>query len=326
MADEETDQEPGEGKVVVEIAPDTENKLGKPQLSDEEVAQLSEVPDDEVSRYAKDAQKRIKSLKLVNQEWKRRAFQSSKDLSTLTSVTQQLYTENQELKVNVGRSETALIEQAIQRAEAQLEQAKQRAKIAYSAGDAEAVVSANEEVSRYVAEADRLRLLKPAAAKTAEGSGGASAGGSPPPAPPQPTPVSPGVQAWIQRNPWFGQPGNEEISGFAMGVHNNLEKQGITETSDPEKYWGTIDRRLREVYPQRFKPAAATTEEPATGEQPRRPVAVVGATRVNGAVRPSPRHVTLTESQVRIARNLGLTPEQYAASLVKMDKDKGLVQ
>jgi len=327
MADEAIEAgEPGE--VVVEVATDSD-KLGKPQLSDEEVERLAEAPDDEVSRYAKDAQKRIKSLKTVNQEWKRRVIQSTKDVATATTLAQQLYQENQDLKANVGRSEAALIEQAIQRAESQLAHAKERMRAAYAAGDAEAIVTANEEVSRYVAEADRLRLLKPAAVKAAPaGDGGAGAGAPAPPAAPQPPQLSAGVQSWMQRNPWFNAPGNEEITGFAMGVHSSLEKQGITETANPEQYWKTIDRRLREVYPQRFKAEEPKGEEVVPAEpQTRRPVAVVGGTRVNGSAAATPRRVTLSESQVRIARSLGLTPEQYAAQLVKeAGKERGLVQ
>src|SRR5215471_13891560 len=115
MADEVEQPE-----VTVEVLPD-EDKPGRPQLTDEEVAKLAEAPsDDEVSRYAKDAQKRIKNLHTINLEWRRRVVQSTKDVATATSLAEQLYRENQQLRDSVGRSETALIEQAIQRAESQL--------------------------------------------------------------------------------------------------------------------------------------------------------------------------------------------------------------
>jgi hypothetical protein len=326
MAEEPAAEEQQQPEVIVEVAGDADNKLGKPQLTDDEVSKLADVPDDEVSRYAKDAQKRIKSLKVVNQEWKRRVIQSNKDMATATTLAQQLYNENQQLRANVGRSEEALINQAIQRAEAQLEQAKSRARLAYSASDPDAIVAANEEVSRYVAETDRLRLLKP----TTPAAAAAAPEEERPAAPAQ----SPGVQAWMQRNPWFNAPGNEEITGFALGVHADLAKQGITEASNPDQYWSSIDRRLREVYPQRFKtavPAAPAESEQQSEQEPaeqpvRRPVAVMGGTRVNGSAPVRPRHVTLTDSQVRIARSLGLTPEQYAQQLVKDSMKDGRVQ
>ena len=81
--------------VTVEVAPDDlGDKWAKPELSDEEVAKLSEpAPEDEIGRYASQAQKRIKSLHIANQEWRRRVVQSSKDVATATSLAEQLYRE-----------------------------------------------------------------------------------------------------------------------------------------------------------------------------------------------------------------------------------------
>jgi hypothetical protein len=315
------EQEPAEPEVTVEVAADTE-KPGKPQLSDVEVEKLAELPaEDEIGRYAKDAQKRIKSLHVVTQEWRRRVIQSAKDVATATTLAEQLYRENQELKANMGRSEAALIEQAIQRVEAQLAQARLAARAAIASQDPDQMIAANEQVSRFVAEADRLRILRQPTPAAGEAPPPAAAPLSPPPAAPPP---SAGVQDWLKRNTWFGKPGEEETTNFAMGVHHSLERQGITEASDPEKYWSTIDRRLREVYPDRFGKPAAEGAHPQS-----RPVAVTGSTRTNGqaaAERPTnKRHIVLSESQVRIARALGLTPEQYATQLVK-DEAKERVQ
>jgi len=267
--------------------------------------------DDEVARYAKDAQKRIKSLHVANTEWRRRVVQSQKDVATATTLAEQLYRENQQLKANVNKSETALISQALQRTEAQLQQARQRAKIAYANQNTDEIVAANEEVAKYVAEADRLRLLSPAApAKDTD---------PPPPAAAQPQNLQPVQQpdaptaAWLKKNPWFNRAGEEDLTGYSMGIHASLEKQGITSVTDPARYFGEIDKRLREKFPERF--TNGTDPKPAGG----RPVTVTGAQRTNGAPaeRRGPRHVVLTESQVRIATSFGLTPEQYAAQLVK---------
>jgi hypothetical protein len=317
MADEETNVDAGTepGGVTVEIA----EEKGKPRLSDEEVVKLAEdavPPEDEIGRYAKDAQKRIKNLHIAGDEWRRRAAQSNRDASTATTLAEQLYRENQELRANQSRSEAALIDQAIRRAEAQLAGAKDRAVAAQTAQDAAAIVGATEEVSRYVAEVDRLRLLKPVAEKAATGTAAPGVQAPPPQPPPAPRPVSEGVKAWTEKNPWFGKAGEEEITGFALGVHQNLAQQGITEENNPTEYWATINRRLKEVYPDRFKPAPTTT----------RPVTVTGGTRVNGDASGSTggnrKHVVLTESQVRIAHSLGITNEQYATQLVKEETER----
>lgn len=322
MPEEEVQQpDSADEGVTVEVQP-YNDKPGKPQLSDEDVEKLDAMPpEDEIGRYAKDAQKRIKSLYIANQEWRRRVVQSNKDMAVATNLAQQLYSENQQLKTDKGRSEQALIDQALQRAEAQLAQAKNRYIAARQAGDANQEVAAQEEIARYVAEADRLRLLRPAPSPK---EGEASSTTASPAAPvgqnaaPQPAPVSDGTRAWMGRNSWFGKPGEEELTHFALGVHESLEKQGINENSNPKEYWGTIDKRLREKFPERFETKPAD-------KNGSRPVAVAGATRTNGTEpKPrGPRHVVLSESQVRLARSLGLTNEQYAMQLVRDEGTEG---
>jgi hypothetical protein len=301
-------------QVVVEVQPDDE-KPGKPQLSDEEVEKLDSLPpDDEIGKYAKDAQKRIKSLHIANQEWRRRVVQSTRDVATATNLAQQLYQENQQLRTSTQRSEQALIEQALQRADAQLAQAKSRFLQARNNNDTAQELVAQEEIAQAVSERDRLRLLRPAPVRDGEPTAAPSAqpAAAASPVSGQPPQMSEGTQNWMRRNPWFNQPGEEKMRGFAMGVHEALEKQGITELNNPKEYWGTIDRELRATFPSRF----ADKEKPEGGS---RPVAVAGATRTNGTSEPKrgPRHVVLTESQVSLARSLGLTNEQYAMQLVR---------
>lgn len=313
-----SDEKPGE--ITVEVAPD--DRYAKTQLNDEEVEKLAEPPaDDEVARYAKDAQKRIKSLHTASQEWRRRVIRANNDLATATNLAQELYQENQRLRQSATRSETAMVEQAIQRSEAKLEQARLALRAAKVAQDIDAETKAQEEIARYVAEGDRLRLLKPSASGVDGGQQppAAVAPVTPPPSGSERPQVSAATQAWIGDNAWFNDPKEANMRRYAMGVHNELVGRGITEHTDPAGYFGTIDREMRQMFPDRFK-------EKQDGKEPApkpggRPVAVVGGTRVNGGSNGAPvngkRHVTLTESQVRIAKGLGLTAEQYAMQLVK---------
>ena len=318
---------PPEEELTVEIAPETGEAHS--QLSDEEVEKLAETPaDDEIQRYAKDAQKRIKNLRMAGQEWRRRVVQANKDLATATTLAEQLYRENQQLKGNVNRSEAALIEQALQRVTAELEQARARNKAAFQAQNYDEITASNEQIVRANVELDRLRLLKPVA-QGPPGAGGEPAPGeapAPPAQPPQPPSLTNNMQAWWGRNLWFKR--DPEMTRLAFAIHDNLSAQGITEAKNPELYYGAIDKRMREKFPDYFKSVDTMEAKPTAAAEPeagRRPVAVTGAQRVNGGANGAsaahtPRRVTLTESQVRIAKNLGLTPEQYAAQLVKEGK------
>jgi len=321
MAEEDkpAQAESDEGAVTVEVQ-GYGNKPPKPSLSDDDVEKMDQLPpEDEIGRYAQDAQKRIKAQHIANQEWRRRVAQANRDVATATNLAQQLYRENQQLKQSTQRSEQALVEQALQRAEAQLAQAKQRFLAARSNGDAAQELQAQEDIARCAAEAHNLRLLRPTQPQAA--ANGTAATPQADPLPPQqqqqPVEYSNDMKAWLGRNAWFDQPGNEQMTGFARGVHEALAKQGITEPGNPREYWGAIDRELRAKFPERFGGEQAE-KQPTNGAS--RPVAVAGATRTNGAEPKSQRgarHVVLSESQVKLARSLGLTNEQYAMQLVR---------
>jgi phage I-like protein len=111
-----------------------------------------------------------------------------------------------------------------------------------------------------------------------------------------------------------------------MTVHESLANQGITEQNGTA-YWGAIDQEMRKRYPEQFGMKISEPKETTST----RPVAVTGATRTNGAPQAAPknpRHVVLSESQVRIANSLGITPEDYAKEYIKYEAAtaKGPVQ
>jgi phage I-like protein len=114
------------------------------------------------------------------------------------------------------------------------------------------------------------------------------------------------------------------MRNYAMSVHEALANQGVTEQNGTA-YWGAIDQEMRKRYPEQFGMKAPEPKQEST-----RPVAVTGATRTNGAPQAAPknpRHVVLSESQVRIANSLGITPEDYAKEYVKYEAAaKGPVQ
>jgi hypothetical protein len=262
-------------EIVVEVQPDESS--AKPLLSDEEVENLAgQAPsEDQVSLYAKDAQKRIKAMHTANQEWRKRVLRSNNDLAAATNLAQQLYNENQQLRHSNSRNETALVEQAIQRADAMLATAEQNLRSARQAGDIDLETKAAKEIARYVAEGDRLRLLKPSSA--ADGDRPPAAASGPAPTPGQPAArtqvpqVTQATAAWVARNPWFEDSKEKAMRRYAMGIHNELVSQGITEQSDPQGYFGAIDREMRAQFPDKFKnadpaPAAnGAAERPAAG-------------------------------------------------------------
>jgi hypothetical protein len=129
------------------------------------------------------------------------------------------------------------------------------------------------------------------------------------------------VKRWVAANPWFNT--DKEMTDFAMLQDKHLLLDGITEDTNPDLYFRTIEEKMAKRFPDRFK--APRGAEPRTT----RPAAVTGGTRTsaiestsqNGRIR-----VRLSESEIRLATRLGLTAEQYAKQLVEEEKEKGRVQ
>jgi hypothetical protein len=118
---------------------------------------------------------------------------------------------------------------------------------------------------------------------------------------------------WQAKNQWFGQPGYEELTAFALGLHQKLVSTGIDPRSD--NYFERIDSRLKTVFPEVFEDAASQKTEPA-----RKPATVVAsASRSSGAK----KSVTLTKSQAALADKLGIPRDLYAKEFLKQEARNG---
>ena len=87
------------------------------------------------------------------------------------------------------------------------------------------------------------------------------------------------------------------MTGYALGLHNKLVSEGVDPKSDD--YYETINSRMRQLFPERFEGEPTKQSKPST--------VVAPASRST-----APKKITLTQTQVRLAKRLGLTPEQYA--------------
>jgi hypothetical protein len=312
MAEDKDTMAPEADRIEIEIEP--ENEEQKPRLRTGDTSNL-DVRDEEISGYGKGVQDRIKKLRFAFHEERRQREQKERDLAAANDYAQRVFRENAALKKNVRASEQAVVHQALSRADAEIAQAKAKTRAAHESGVADDIVTSTEELARAVAEKDRLSMLKEPPAEEAQAA-----------EPPRPAPEPDAhTKQWFAKNTWYGKPGEEERSAFAMGVHNKLVAQGISAASNPEVYWRTIDERLAAIFPDKHSNGNGDGAEEGEGprEAPRReereftssrPLAVAGGTRSNTGATPAGRTrvIRLSESQVRLARRLGLTPEQYA--------------
>jgi len=269
---------------------------------------------EEISDLSENANKRIKKLKYDYHEERREKEAALRLRDEAISHAKRAVNENQRLSRLVGTGQEELVKQATEKAEFAKKAATKAYKEAYESGDAEAIAQAQANLTDATfAHSQAVNLPQQIANQvlaTEEQERATQPKQTQQQSNPTPPPPDKKAQEWAVDNEWFGK--DEEMTSFAYGLHNKLVvKEGIDPTSD--EYYDRINSRMREVFPNEFEDTAqASVAEP---EEPRRSSEVVApATRNNGA---KPKKVKLTATQVTLARKLGITPEQYAAQLVK---------
>ena len=260
-----------------------------------------DVTDDELEDYSDKVRKRIQHFSKGYHDERRAKEEAHRQSQELERVTQQLMEENKKLKGNVNKNQAALLDQAKKNAAIESDNAKRAYKEAYESGDSDAVLDAQDKLTNAKLKSERLANFKLPSLQETET-----------PVPKEVEQIAPAVQVddraadWQKANTWFGP--DDEMTSLALGLHNKLVKQGVSPQSD--EYYESIDTRMRQVFPDNFEDA----------EPKRKQTQVVApATRST-----APRKVTLTRTQVQIAKRLGLTPEQYAKQVaIDMRKANG---
>lgn len=232
-----------------------------------------------------------------------------KEKEEALAFAQKILEENKRLKGSLTEGQQALVEQAKLAVNLEVEQAKKKFKEAYDAGDAEALVSAQEELTAAKIKAEKVNNFRPDALQEAEDDVKI-----PETKVETPPPVKKDLRAveWHNENPWFGK--DEEMTSFALGVHQKLIKSGVNPRSD--EYYEKLNTRIRQVFPDQFAEKEASEDE----EQPRQKKAPVVAP-VSRSV--APKKVTLTTTQVALAKKLGVPLELYAKQVAEMRKQNG---
>ena len=290
-------EEAGDSAFEVEVVEDTAPE-DKPRT---EATDESNIPDDqEVANYSKDVQKRINKLKFEYHEEKRRKEEASKLQEEAITYAKKLSEENERLRKALEDGEGVLLDQARGRVDAELDKAKNAYKAAYETGDPDALIAAQESLTKLQNEKYRVDTYKPQKRQ-------AVTPAAPPAQEQAPEIKKPDQKAldWNAKNEWFGN--DSEMTGYAFGVHEKLVKEGVHTSSD--EYYQKIDEAMRRTFPDKFDVQEVEEEAPV------RQTGSVVAPQSRSAKKP--RRVQLTSTQVSLAKRLGLTAEQYAAQLLK---------
>ena len=295
---------------VLDDTPEEDRRPNRAEMGDHQSEDDGEELDREIADYSAAAQDRIKKLRYDFHEERRAKETALRSTEEATRYAQQVALDNEALKQNLNNSHSVLAEQHGAKSDAELEMARKEYKEAYEAGDTDELLAAQEKISALTTE----RMLRPAQiqqqvqqpqqAQQPQGQA--------------PQTGTPDVRStkWLQENNWFHGKGTEDMTGYAIGLHQKLVSAGF----DPrihEEYYSKIDEGMRTVFPDyKFSKAANTggNETSVSAVTPRKLPPKVGGPSRGGK---APRKVQLTTTQVVLAKRLGLTNKQYAAQVAK---------
>jgi|TARA_R110000824_G_scaffold104728_4_gene248408 hypothetical protein len=261
--------------------------------------------EEELAGVSTNVQKRIKKLKYDFHEERRAKENSARMRDEAVVYAQKIHKENQKLRDLVNRGEQVLVDEVKQRTEKELESAKFQLKRAHEEGDPDSIVGAQELLAKAAYDSQKAQEYIPSPEPEAVPEYQPRKQVNPNP--------DPKAADWAKQNPWFKT--DKEMTAVALAVHEDLVTQGVDTKSDD--YYQAIDQRVRDRFPEKF--GGDDQDDPVlrSDENRRKPSTVVApARRTTGA---RPRKVQLTKTQVSLAKRLGISPEEYAKQLLKLE-------
>jgi len=302
---QETKEAKGKPEVDIEVQDDTpEEDRGRTPLPKEIVEELEA---DELEEYSDKVKTRLKQMKKVWHDERRAKEAAFREQQEALTLAQQTIEENKRLKSRLSEGEKSFLDTARGAAELEMEMAKRAYKEAYEAGDSDKVVEAQAKLSEVNFKLQRIKDYRPSLQTPEIEVNSNQQQQVQVPRPDQKT------LAWQERNTWFGV--DEEMTSLALGLHQKLEKQYGKGFVGTDEYWDRVDTTIRKRFPEQFEEEEVKTTngggKPVTRTD--RPATVVApASRST-----SSKKIVLKQSQLNIAKRLGLTPEQYAREYAK---------
>ena len=286
----------------VEIEDDTpEEDRGRTPLPKPLVEELEK---DELEDYDEKVKTKLKQMRKVWHDERREKEAALREQQEAVAFAQRLFEENNRIKSLLATGEKEYVATAQKAAEMELEAAKQALKAAHEEFDSAKIVEAQQALQMAnfnLLQARNFRLPPLQDVQTP-----VQIPQTVQPAAPRPDDKA---LAWQERNTWFGA--NRGMTAYALGLHEELQENGVPVGSD--EYYSELDKTLRKRFPEFF-----TESDARSAQKARTSTVVAPATRST-----SSNKIKLKTSQVQLAKKLGLTPEQYAREVLKLESQNG---
>jgi hypothetical protein len=289
-----------DAEILLEIEDDTPvEDQGKDPLPEQVREELYK---DELEDYSTKVKRKLLQMKKLAHDERREKEQAFREQQEAIALAQKVLQENNRLKSNLHERERDVLASIQHAIDLELGEAKRAYREAYESGETDRIIEAQERMTAAAFKAEKVRNYTPT-----------------PPEPEYKIPERPAAQSvpvdqkaasWKEKNAWFGDPNEEEMTSLALGMHEKLKKEGVV-ISSPE-YYRRIDETMRKRFPEKFESDTEFEERE------------VRSTRTSSVVAPAtrstaPKKVRLSTTQVALAKKLGITPERYAQEVLKLE-------
>jgi hypothetical protein len=274
--------------------------------------------DDELASYDEKVQARIKKFTRGYHDERRAKETAERERQAAEEFARTVFEENKRLQQQLATGSKAYIETSKGAAQGELDAAKKRYRDAYEAGNADELVAAQEDIAKATLKIDKAEGMKPIEIEDKEFETSKPTQAAEPK-------VSPRTKAWLETNSdWFGA--DDEMTMAAMGLDKRLQREYGADYIGTEDYFKQIDRTMRKRFPEHFGEQSHEDDEPSKKVEPDEDESPRRAQKQNASpVAPAsrstpPNRIKLKQSQVALARKLGITPEQYAKQVALLTR------
>ena len=217
--------------------------------------------------------------------------------------------ENKRLKKTLHSGSEQYNSMAQTLAEENLKRARKELKDAQEAYDSDAIVAAQESLAKATWDINNLKKYVPPSLQDREEDVQTQTY--------QPQQAKPDEKTlrWQAKNQWFGADGFEDVTSYALGLHQKLVSSGLDPRSD--EYFEQIDARVKSKFPEVF---GEEDDKPRSSVTPaKKPASVVApASRSTGK-----RKVELTPTQAALIKKYNLDPQMYVKEVLKLEAQNG---
>jgi hypothetical protein len=295
--------------IELEIEDDTPEKDKGKEPIPKEMVDKFDAADDEDQLDEKAQALRLKQYKKVYHDERRAKEAAFREQQEAVELAKRVMEENKKLRAQYSAGEKTYIETVQSQADLQVQVAQRAYKEALESGDPDRIVAAQTELNDAGYKVQKAKDFKPSTLQAEENDVQMQQVEQ------QRTKIDPKTQSWLEQNPWYGT--KKAMSSYAVGIHEELLDEYGQTVVGTDQYFRRIDRTMREKFPEYFD----TLEEAEPREEVQKPApkakpstVVAPATRSTAS-----KQVKLKTSQQAIAKKLGLTPEQYARELMKLE-------